>query len=69
MEPSVLLIGTVTEAIRVRRLLNAARIGVRLTKRTGGARGCVYGITLHPADFSHAVRILNENHISYEWMN
>ncbi len=69
MEPCVLTVGSVTEAIRVRRLLHAARIGARLVKRTGGTRGCVYGVEVHPTDFSHAVRILNENRIPYEWMN
>ncbi len=69
MEPCVLRIGTVTQAIRARRLLSASGISARLIKNTGGAEGCVYGLEIHPTLFPHALQLLNDNHIAYEWIN
>lgn len=69
MEPCVLKIGTVTQAMRARRLLSSMGISARLIKNTGGVEGCVYGLAIHPTLFSHAMQILNENHMPYEWVN
>jgi len=69
MESCVLKIGTVTQAIRARRLLSARGIAARLIKNTGGAEGCIYGLEIHPTLFPYAMQLLNENHIAYEWTN
>lgn len=68
MEECVLTIGTVTQAIRARKLLTAAGIGARLIKNTGTAKtGCAYGLSVRAADMPQAMRVLGEGGIAYEW--
>jgi hypothetical protein len=68
MEERILTVGTVTQAIRARKLLAAAGIGARLIKGTSGARGgCAYGLSVRATDMQQAVRLLQENDIVFEW--
>lgn len=69
MEQCVLTIGTVTAAIRARKLLSAAGIGARLVKNTGVASraGCAYGLEVRATDQHGAMRVLRENGIAFEW--
>ena len=68
MEQCVLTIGTVTGAIRARKLLGAAGIAARLIKRTGKqSGGCAYGLEIRAADMQRAMHALKEGGISFEW--
>ena len=68
MEECLLTIGTVTQAIRARKLLAAAGIGARLIKGTNGARaGCAYGLSVRAADMQPSMRLLQESSIAFEW--
>ncbi|MBQ8351794.1 MAG: DUF3343 domain-containing protein [Clostridia bacterium] len=68
MEECILTIGTVTGAIRARKLLAAAGIGARLIKNTGTTKaGCAYGLTVTAANMPLAMRTLNEHDIAFEW--
>ena len=68
MEDCVLTIGTVTGAIRARKLLASAGISARLIKNTTSTgAGCAYGITVKATDMQRAMRMLNENSIAFEW--
>ncbi len=68
MEPCILTIGTVTRAIRARKLLSAARIQARLFKHTGmGQGGCAYALSLSAEDMPAAMRLLQEGGIPFEW--
>ena len=68
MEQCILTIGTVTRAIRARKLLLAAHIAARLIKQVGKARsGCAYGLEIAAQDLQPALRILGEHGIEAEW--
>ena len=69
MEQCILTVGTVTQAIRARKMLAAAGIAARLTKSTqGGARGgCAYSVEVSPADMHAAMELLDSRQIPYEW--
>jgi hypothetical protein len=68
MEECILTIGTVTLAIRARKLLQAARIAARLIKQAGTTRaGCAYGLAIRATDMQQAMHILHENDIAFQW--
>ena len=69
MEQCILTVGTVTRAIRARKLLAAQGISARLIKsvKRGNAGGCAYGIEVSPPDMQAATEILDAYHITYEW--
>ncbi len=67
MESTIVTVGAVTYAIKVRKLL--AREGVRskLVKieRPGSKNGCTHGVEIDDNDFYRAVVIMKENGINY----
>lgn len=66
MENDILTVGTMSRAIRARRLLSAARIPARLVKTTDDrAGGCRYGLELDPRDTAEAMRLLDRDGIGY----
>jgi hypothetical protein len=69
MEQCILTVGTVTYAIRARKLLSSLGIRARLVKgtRPGGAGGCAYGVEIPSADLTLATDALTRAGISYEW--
>lgn len=69
MESCVLTIGTITRAIRGRKLLSAAGIPARLVKSVVGREdgGCAYGLEIASADMLEAARILKGKGIEYTW--
>ena len=67
MEQCILTLGTVTRAIRARKLLAAAGIAARLIKQTEGAQGCAYGLELAAADMTGAMRLLEEAGVEFIW--
>lgn len=66
MEQCILTVGTVTYAIRARKILAALGIRARLVKstRTGG---CTYGAEISAADLPRAAEALKKASIPYEW--
>ena len=69
MEQCILTVGTVTYAIRARKLLSALGIRARLVKGTrgGGMGGCTYGVEIASADLNTSTKALTQAGISYEW--
>ncbi len=68
MEQRILTLGTITRAIRARKLLAAGRIPSRMVKTAGtAASGCAYGLEVNATDLPAAMRILEENGMTYEW--
>ena len=69
MEQCILTVGTVTYAIRARKLLSSLGIRARLVKstRSGGMGGCVYGVEIPTADMTLAADALKRAGISFEW--
>ena len=69
MEQCILTVGTVTYAIRARKLLSSLGIRARLVKgtRPGGAGGCTYGVEISASDLTLATDALKRADISYEW--
>lgn len=69
MEQCILTVGTVTYAIRARKLLSSLGIRARLVKgtRPGGMGGCTYGVEIPAADMTVATDALQRANISFEW--
>ena len=69
MEQCILTVGTVTYAIRARKLLSSLGIRARLVKgtRPGGSGGCTYGVEISAADLTLATDALKRADIFYEW--
>jgi len=69
MEQCILTLGTVTRAIRARKLLSSVGISARLTKavRRGSTEGCAYSLELSPTDMTRAIETLEKYGIRYEW--
>lgn len=69
MEQCILTVGTVTYAIRARKLLSSLGIRARLVKGTrgGGMGGCTYGVEIASADLKSSTEALTQAGISYEW--
>jgi len=60
-------VGSVTYALKLKKLLNRGGIEARLIKveDKNGLLGCLHGVRLKEADFLDAVVIMRENNISY----
>lgn len=71
MENTTLILGSVTYAVKARRLLARSGINARLIKLSGKetADGCSHGIELASSRFFEAVVILKENGIAYSLYN
>ena len=69
MEQCILTVGSITHAIRARKLLASFGISARLTKtvRSSASGGCAYSLILSPPDMANACKILSEHGIAYEW--
>ena len=67
MDNTTLTVGSVTYAIKARRLLLHAGIRARTVKVEGGERGvgCAHGIVIPSSRFFDAVVILKDNGIGY----
>lgn len=67
MNTTILTVGSVTHAIKVRKLLLRHNITSVLVKIDVGksANGCEYGIKLNLERFYDAIRILKNNEIHY----
>lgn len=63
----ILTVGSMTRAIKAKRILNRERIGVTIIKLESElyTSGCGYGIVFSEADEYTAIRILKENKIQY----
>ncbi|MBQ0126191.1 MAG: DUF3343 domain-containing protein [Clostridiales bacterium] len=67
---TVIIIGTNTAALRASRILRSHGIPSKAVRKTvPGARGCVYGLEIHVADYHSAIYVLDENGINYSFMN
>lgn len=71
MNTTTLTVGSVTYAIKVRKLLERAGVKSKLIKvdSSKSKSGCTYGIQLQSALFYDAVNILKNNGISYSVYN
>ena len=71
LENTTLILGSVTYAVKARRLLARSGINARLIKLSGKetADGCSHGIELASSRFFEAVVILKENGIAYSLYN
>jgi len=60
-------VGTVTYAIKLRKLLSRAGIRSRLVKVEGaaGGAGCTHGVEIDRSDFLNTIVIMKENGIPY----
>lgn len=60
-------VGTVTYAIKLKKLLSRAGIRSRLVKAEGttAGEGCTHGVEISSSDFLFAVVIMKENGIPY----
>lgn len=69
MDICILAVGSVSRAIRARRLLSAARIPARLVKtvQEGMEGGCVYGLEIAATDMPRADEIFRQENIPYTW--
>ena len=67
MKLAIITVGTVTYALKCRKLLSKAGIQSKLVKLDSSktSKGCTYGIELRSEDFYSAVVILRENGIDY----
>lgn len=63
----ILNIGSMTRAIKAKRILNREGIGISIIKLESKlyTSGCGYGIVFSEADEYTAIRILKENKIPY----
>ena len=71
MKITTLTVGSVTYAIKVRKLLERAGVKAKLVKvdSSKSKSGCTYGIQLGNENFYDAVNILKNNGISYSVYN
>lgn len=67
MNKTTIIVGSVTQAFKLRRLLAKAGIGSRVIKvdNTEDKVGCSHGVEISYSDFYQAVVILRENNIDY----
>ena len=71
MNTTTITVGSVTYAIKVRKLLERRGIRSRLIKVNASAteRGCTYGINIDSAEFYATVAILKSSGIEYSLYN
>ena len=70
MNTVTLTLGSVTYAIKVRKLLMKYKVNSTLIKVEGtNEKGCAYGIKFNKSDFLSIIRILKENEIEYYGYN
>ena len=71
MNTTTLTVGSVTYAIKVRKLLERAGVKSKLVKvdSSKSKSGCTYGIQLQTALFYDAVTVLKNNGINYSVYN
>jgi len=64
-------VGTVTQALKCRKLLSKSSIQSKLIKidSSNEKSGCTYGIEISKANFYSAVIILRQNRIDYSLYN
>ena len=68
MKTCILTVGTVTSALRAKRLLAAVGIAARTVKTTDeGQSGCAYGLELAATDLPHATHALDGAGMHYSW--
>ena len=66
MKKITIIIGSVTYAMKAKRLLSARNIPVQLIKTSQtNAGGCVHGIEINYVDYMDVIGILMESGISY----
>ena len=67
MNNTIVTVGSVTYAIKLRKLLSREGIQSKLIKveDARGRLGCTHGVELKKTDFLSAVVIMRENDISY----
>ena len=67
MNSTIVTVGTITYALKAKKLLSRAGIRSKLVKVESGAtqNGCTHGIEISAKDFYHAVLVLKENGINY----
>ena len=66
----MLALGSVTYAIKVRKLLMKYKVNSMLVKVDGkNENGCAYGIKFDKSNFLEVIRILKENKIEYYGYN
>lgn len=69
MQTRVITVGSVTYAIKLRRLLSANGIQSRQVKISVRDKGCVNGVEINEGDIYTAVMLLRENNIDYTVQN
>ena len=71
MNNIIVTVGSVTYAIKLRRLLSRSGIRSKLVKleNSNNQNGCTHGVELHYSDFYHAVTIMKANSIDYTVYN
>ncbi len=68
MESYILTVGTVTHALRAKRLLSGAGVSARTVKTTDRRyNGCAYALEIAASDFRAATVALEGGGITYEW--
>ena len=67
MNKTTIIVGSVTQAIKLRKLLLKVGIGSRTIKvdNTENGKGCSHGVEILSDDFLKAVVIMRENNINY----
>lgn len=71
MNKTTITVGSVTYAIKLRKLLIKAGIGSRLVKvdNTSLNKGCSHGVEILDSDFYQAIVIMKDNGIEYSVYN
>ena len=68
LKSTIVTVGSVTYAIKLRKLLSREGIHSRLIKveRSEGENGCTHGVEISEKDFLDAAYVMRENGISYK---
>ena len=70
MKDVMVIIGSITYAMKAQRALKEVGIDASLIKREGDKdRGCAYGVRMHASQFLSGIAKLKEMHIDYQVEN
>ena len=63
MKKTKIMVGSITYATKLRKLL--ARVGIKSRIIKGEKNGCIHGLEVDYADFYTVISIMRENNIEY----
>ena len=66
MRDTLITIGSITYAMKAKKLLSSNLINARVVKAgSGDGRSCIYGIMISPKDLNAAISLLSSDGINY----